>query len=104
TSANVTAMINEMADVGGELIFTESDDYGINRDVVATVHSAGLRAGSGRNNNLVTLALARADGCDVVLTDRADDLADWAETDPDDGQVPVPVAPPPIVAARIETG
>lgn len=104
TSANVTAMINEMAGVGGELIFTESDDYAINRDVVATVHSAGLRAGSGRNNNLVTLELARADGCDVVLTDRADDLADWADTDPDDGQVPVPVAPPPIVAARIETG
>ena len=66
--------------VGAEVLFTAVTEGGYvdHRGVVPLVQAAGLRAGASTVSDFHTLAIARIDGIDAVLTDLADQLAWYA--------------------------
>jgi glycerophosphoryl diester phosphodiesterase len=72
---NVDALVAAAKVHGAELLLTQHERYLPNRSVVPIAQAAGLLAGSSTNNR--ELREAREDGCDVILTDKAERLADF---------------------------
>lgn len=77
TVTNVPERVADARGVGAELLLTVfgSRQYLAHREAVPQVRAAGLLAGASTINRAQALEAARVDGCDLLLTDAAEQLA-----------------------------
>ena len=74
--SNLQQHIDAAHTYGAEILFVAHGDdrYLRNREIVADIKEAGLAAGASIINTRCALEAARQDGCDAIVTDRADQL------------------------------
>ena len=68
-TSNVTTMLGYASTYNAHLLLTAPEAYSANRSCIPTIKSAGYLAGASTTNEQTNLFKARADECDIILTD-----------------------------------